>query len=380
MERDELAAWLRLLLTPRLGAQTQRRLLARFGWPSEVFAASPVALQELLTPAQHNALRQTPAGLDALVDSTLAWLALGEAPGQAQRRLISLADEAYPQALLQTEDPPLLLHALGNALHEITGPLDWPARAVAMVGSRNPTPQGAQTARQFAHDLAQAGWTVVSGLALGVDTAAHDGALEGAAPGVLPTVAVVGTGLDRVYPRHNQALAQRIAARGLVLSEFTLGTPPLQENFPRRNRLIAALSRGTLVVEAAVQSGSLITARLAAELGREVYAIPGSIHAPQARGCHALIKQGAQLVETVDDVLGGMGSPSPPRSPNPGLPPPASNDSLIEALGHGPCSLEALEARTGLGSAALLARLLELELQGAVGRMPGGQFQRLAQA
>ena len=173
------------------------------------------------------------------------------------------------------------------------------APAVAVVGSRNPTPQGLDNARAFAAHLSQAGWVVVSGLALGVDAAAHEAALAGGAG----TIAVVGTGLDVVYPGRHRALTARIAAEGLVVSEFAIGTPALAENFPIRNRIIAGLARGTLVVEAAVQSGSLITARLAAEAGREVFAIPGSIHSPTARGCHALIKQGAKLVESAADIL-----------------------------------------------------------------------------
>ena len=172
-----------------------------------------------------------------------------------------------------------------------------------MVGSRNPTPQGAQNARQFARALAGGGVTIVSGLALGIDAAAHEGALDGSAPGALATIAVIGTGIDRVYPRQHRDLAHRIAGRGLIVSEYPIGTPPLAHNFPRRNRLIAGLSQGTLVVEAALQSGSLITARLASEQGKEVFAIPGSIHSPQSRGCHALIRQGAKLVETAEDVL-----------------------------------------------------------------------------
>jgi DNA processing protein len=198
------------------------------------------------------------------------------------------------------------------------------------------------------------------------------------------TLAVVGTGLDRVYPAQHAALAGRIAARGLVLSEYLLGTPPLPENFPRRNRILSALARGTLVVEAAVQSGSLITARLAAEQGREVFAIPGSIHAPQSRGCHALIKQGVKLVETAQDVLDELpraaATPAPDPAPSPEAAAGAPDDPLLQALGHDPVTLDALCARTGLDTASLLARLLALELQGSVARLPGGLYQRIASA
>jgi len=259
----------------------------------------------------------------------------------------------------------------------------WPA-AIAVVGSRNPTPQGLANARQFARSFAQAGFSVVSGMALGVDGAAHEGALEGAATGQFATLAVVGTGLDRVYPRQHLALSHRIAQAGLLVSEYPIGTPPLPENFPKRNRLIAALSQGTVVVEAALQSGSLITARQAAEQGKDVFAIPGSIHSPQSRGCHALLKQGAKLVETAQDVLEDMRLPDalsprgPARAhPDPGEADSAQEDDVLSALGFDPVSLDALVARTGIAPAWLQGRLLELELQGKVARLPGGLFQRL---
>ena len=215
---------------------------------------------------------------------------------------------------------------------------------------------------------------MVSGLALGVDGAAHAGALEAGAP----TVAVVGTGLDTVYPKRHEALAARIAERGLIVSEYPLGTPPLAAHFPQRNRIIAGLSQGTLVVEAAVRSGSLITARFASEQGREVFAIPGSIHAPQSRGCHALIRQGAKLVESAQDILEDLRmievTDRPAATPTPSEP-----DELLEAMGHDPVGLDALQARTGLDTASLQARLLELELDGQVSRMPGGLLQRITQ-
>ena len=265
-----------------------------------------------------------------------------------------------------------------------------------MVGSRNPSAQGRENAQAFAHSLRMSGACIVSGLALGIDAAAHTGALqdlESSPPlGQPSTMAIVGTGLDRVYPSRNHALAQRIAQTGLLVSEYPLGTPPLAANFPRRNRIIAGLSEGTLVVEAALASGSLITARLATEQGRDVFAIPGSIHAPQSRGCHALIKQGAKLVETAQDVLEELRwetfaaapwpparqADGPPGAPG-GSPPPAPDavqDPLLDALGFEPADVDTLTARTGWSASQLQVRLLELELAGEVARLPGGQFQR----
>ncbi len=379
MDRDELAAWLRLVLTPQVGNTSARRLLAAFGLPQRVFEAHPAAVAEVVPPVQAKALCSRPAPLDELIEATTRWLA--EQPGE--RRVITLGDADYPAGLLQTEDPPLMLYATGASLAD-GKPLAWP-EAIAVVGSRNPTPQGAANARQFALTFAQAGWTIVSGMALGVDAAAHEGALDGAAAAGLATIAVVGTGLDRVYPRQHRELAHRIASCGLILSEYPLGTPPLAENFPRRNRIISGLSRGTLVVEAALQSGSLITARMAVEQGRDVFAIPGSIHSPQARGCHALIKQGAKLVETAQDVLEELApghAPALPSAPADARPPPPSADAdvVLQACGFDPVSFDALAARTGFATPALQALLLELELRGVIARMPGGLFQRSGSA
>lgn len=367
MDRGELGDWLRLAMTPGIGRIGARRLLAAFGLPHQLFTADPRALQDAAGPAAARALRDEPEGWRDQVELTWQWLQ--EGPGS--RRLLTLADAAYPPSLLQTEDPPLLLFAQGRPV------TDWP-RAIAVVGSRNPTAQGRINALQFGRAFAQSGITVVSGLALGVDGAAHEGALDGAAPGQLATIAVVGTGLDRVYPKQHLDLAHRIAERGLLLSEYLLGTPPLAENFPQRNRIIAGLGLGTLVVEAALQSGSLITARMALEQGKDVFAIPGSIHAPQARGCHALLKQGAKLVETAQDVLEelapGAASPAAARGD-----PEAADPPLLRAMGHDPVSLDAIQARTGLPTPSLQAGLLELELQGRVARLPGGLFQRIEQ-
>jgi DNA processing protein len=371
MDRAELAAWLRLALAPNVGNALARRLLAAFGLPGQVLEQPDEALRQV-AGAQTAALTEPPPGFDAQLDATWEWL---RSDAAAPRHILTLADGNYPTGLLQIEDPPLLLYVIGQL------PATWPP-GIAVVGSRNPTPQGLANARSFGRSFAQAGLTVVSGLALGIDGAAHEGALDAAVPGQLATIAVVGTGLDRVYPRQHLELSHRIAARGLLVSEYPLGTPPLPPNFPRRNRIIAALSEGTVVVEAALQSGSLITARLAAEQGKDVFAIPGSIHSPQARGCHALLKQGAKLVETAQDVLEELRVPSVnvPADAAGSAPPSLREDDLLSALGFDPVALDALVARTGLAPAQLQARLLELELQGHVARLPGGLFQRLEAA
>lgn len=377
MERDELAGWLRLALTPGVGDGTARRLLAAFGLPDAVFAQPQAALEQVCSPTQAKALTALPPDFEGALARTWQWMR--EADGTpVGRAIVTLGDAAYPADLLQTADPPLMLYVMGRSPDALT---DLAPHAMAVVGSRNPTPQGAVDARLFARSLAGSGFTVVSGLALGIDGAAHDGALDGAAPALeLATVAVVGTGLDRVYPARHRELAHRIAQRGLIVSEFPLGTPPLNQNFPKRNRLIAAMSRGTLVVEAALASGSLITARLAVEQGKEVFAIPGSIHSPQSRGCHALIRQGAKLVESVQDIFEEL-------QPSTALHDSASATTgdedaephgLLAQMGHDPVSLDALGARTGQSAADLQVALLELELDGQVARLPGGLFQRMA--
>lgn len=380
MEREELAAWLRLEQTPGVGNATARRLLAAFGLPQQVFSASQAALLQIASAAQCSALQGLPSGLADQLETTWQWL-----QSSPQHRVLTLGDANYPQSLLQIEDPPLLLYAIGPAwVWSGCGLNQSRMGGLAVVGSRNPTAQGAINARQFAQALARSGLTIVSGLALGVDGAAHEGALDGAAEGQLATVAVVGTGLDRVYPKQHRDLAHRIAQRGVLLSEYPLGTPPLSANFPKRNRIIAGLSIGTLVVEAALQSGSLITARLAVEQGKEVFAIPGSIHATQARGCHALIRQGAKLVESAQDVLEelhpGHGTPllatSAVETSDTASDP---EDCLLQALGFNPVGLDALLARTGLDIPTLQVRLMELELAGQLARLPGGLFQRIAQ-
>lgn len=388
MEREELRAWLRLVLTPHVGPVTARALLRSLGSPQAVWEAGPQAWARLVSAREAAALAQIPSELEAQCAATLAWLAAAPAApdGEGGHHLLTLADPRYPSRLLDVANPPLVLFAQGR-LSLLQAP------SVAVVGSRHPTAQGADNAHAFARALSEAGVTVISGLARGVDAAAHEGALVGAAlrgatlaPG--STIAVVGTGLDQVYPKGHGPLLRRIAEHGLVLGEFLLGTGPLPSNFPKRNRLVAALSQGTLVVEAAVQSGSLITARLALEMGREVLAIPGSIHSPQSRGCHALIRQGAKLVETAHDVLeelhlqadgaGVMAAQSELALNEEADATPT--DPVLAAMGYDPVSQEALSARTGWGPAELGARLLELELMGQVARLPGQLFQRVAAA
>ena len=374
MNREELAAWLQLVQADGIGADSARRLLAAFGLPEHILAQSPAALQQVVSSRQADALRNPTAETLALIDATWAWL---QQPDDGlQRRVLTLGNPDYPASLLQMADPPVLLYVLGQCERLAA------SQGIAMVGSRNPTPQGAINARQFARAFADLGWTVISGLALGVDAAAHEGALSGfdAALHAGPsTIAVVGTGLDRVYPRQHRDLAHRIAQTGVLLSECPLGAPPLAHHFPQRNRLIAGLSHGVLVVEAAPQSGSLITARLASEQGKEVFAIPGSIHSPQSRGCHALIRQGAKLVESAEDVLEELRPGLVRREATEATAPRSSDDPLLDALGYDPVSLDALLARTGMDTAALQARLLELELDGQVARLPGGLFQRVGQ-
>ncbi|WP_428003767.1 DNA-processing protein DprA [Acidovorax sp.] len=385
MDHDELQAWLRLTLSRGVGNAAARLLLARFGLPQAIFEQSEAALLECVTPAQAKALRAIPPTLADLVETTWEWLQDAPEPRAAARTLLTLGDVGYPRILLNTDDPPLLLYLMGPAARLSSEQPLGERPCLAVVGSRNPTAQGAEHARQFAKALRGAGLTIVSGLALGVDAAAHEGALESAGPEEdhPATIAVVGTGLDRVYPAANRALAHRIARQGLLVSEYPLGTPPLAPNFPKRNRIISGLSQGTLVVEAALASGSLITARLAAEQGREVFAIPGSIHSPQSRGCHALIRQGAKLVESAQDVLEELSLPAAATSSGPqglGREHPRQDSPLLQALGYDPMGLDALLARTGMDAAGLQVQLLELELSGDVARLPGGLFQRMGTA
>jgi DNA processing protein len=410
VERDELSGWLRLSLTRGIGNATARKLLSAFGLPEAIFRQPTAALLQVVSVSQAGELRNEPAELSLLLETTWTWLT-DESPGAARRQIVVLGDPDYPSSLLTMEDPPLILYLLGGGSLSINTSsslglggqttiksiakllADRGSLSLAIVGSRNPTPQGAANARQFAKAFVQTGLTVVSGLALGIDGAAHEGALEGAPPshGFLATVAVVGTGLDRVYPRAHRDLAHRIAQHGLLVSEYPLGTPPLTANFPKRNRLIAGLTQGTLVVEAALKSGSLITARLTVEQGKEVFAIPGSIHSTQSRGCHALIKQGAKLVESAMDVLEelkleigtsdlSMTRQGADEDGSDTAEPSDTDRLLLECLGFDPVGLDALQARSGLDTAGLQAQLMTLELDGRVARLPGGMFQRLVTA
>jgi DNA processing protein len=356
-----LASWLQLTLTPGLGAAALRGLLKQFGLPQEILVRKRSELAAL-APAAALAALDSEAVRDAVAHALL-W---AEHPSH---HVVTLADESYPRALLEIADPPALLYAVGR--------LELLQRACfAIVGSRNATAQGASNAEGFARALSDAGLVIVSGLAIGIDAAAHRGGLAGAAS----TIAVLGTGVDTVYPRRNAALAEAIAARGLLLSEFSLGSGPTMHNFPRRNRLISGLSRGCLVVEAALASGSLITARAAADQGREVFAIPGSIHSPLSKGCHALIKSGAKLVESAEDVLSelsgfrpsGYASTTAARSGSADRQP-----ALLAHMGHDPVDVDALCLRAGMSAEQVSSELLRLELEGLVAALPGGLYQRL---
>lgn len=355
MPEPHTAAWLKLALIPGIGDGSIRRLLAAFDSPDAALSANRAQLSPHLSKKQIDALQ---AGPDVtLLADTLAWLAL---PGH---HLITLLDEDYPPLLREIADPPALLYGKGR--REMLA-----QNCLAIVGSRSATPQGEANAAAFAEALSSAGLSIVSGLALGIDAAAHRGGLKGAGS----TIAVVGTGLDRVYPARNKALAHQIAEQGLILSEFALGTISAPGHFPKRNRIISGLSRAVLVVEAAPGSGSLITARLALEQGREVLAIPGSIHSPLSKGCHALIKQGAKLVESAQDIVEELAWPIMPARP---ADPADENDPLMQHLGFDAMTLDQLAERSGLTVEALSAKLLTLELEGRVAQLPGGRTQRL---
>ena len=388
MTEEELHDWIQLTATPGLGNASIRRLLAQFGLPSNVLAQSQAVLESCVTSAQAKALCQPSESLRALQASTWGWFSEAPPP-PLKRHIIVLGDTDYPQRLLETADPPVLLYVLGHGRwFDAQGQLlAWPEKSLAIVGSRNPTAQGNSNAHAFAQSLVSQGVAVVSGMALGIDAAAHQGAIAAASSSSQTTpitVAVIGTGIDRVYPRSNHSLAKQIAEHGLIISEYHLGTPPLANNFPKRNRIISGLSLGTLVVEAATESGSLVTARMASEQGREVFAIPGSIHSPQSKGCHQLIRQGAKLVESVNDIveelpmLAAARSVSSRQTQSQSLTTeePSSESSLLIALGFDPVDLDTLSGRTGLDIAGLQMKLLDLELNGEVARLPGGLFQR----
>ena len=358
------ASWLQLTLTPGLGAATLRRLLSKFGLPENVLAAGSGELTRIAGAGALQALRSD--AVARAVERALAWL---EQPGHA---IVTLADASYPRLLLEIADPPALLYCRGR-----TELLSRPALAV--VGSRNATAQGASNAEQFARSFSAAGLTIVSGLAQGIDAAAHRGGLAGEGS----TIAVLGTGVDNPYPLANATLAAEIAERGLLISEFALGSKALAHNFPRRNRVISGLAQGCLVVEAALQSGSLITARSAAEQGREVFALPGSIHSPLSKGCHALIKSGAKLVESAEDVLSELaafrrtGFASTRSRAAGAAAAQGAEDPLLDCMGFDPVDVDSLCARAGLPAERVSADLLKLELAGRVTVLPGGLYQRV---
>lgn len=361
---DQLAHWLRLEQVRGVGPETARKLLRRFGLPENVFATEVASLRELVSEHVVQALLAPPDdAARAHIARALQWAA---EPGN---RILTLADADYPANLLHIADPPLLLYVKGRIELLLR-------QSLAVVGSRNATAQGLVNAEKFSETLSAAGWTIVSGLALGIDTAAHQGALRYPEQGG-STVAVIGTGADIVYPARNRTLAHLIAQAGCIVSEYPLGTAALSGNFPRRNRIISGLSRGVLVIEAAAESGSLITARMAAEQGRDVFAIPGSIHSPLAKGCHQLIKQGAKLVETAQDILDEYGQqlPGAPAAVLPERTPP--QDALLAMIGFDPVDIDTLAQRAGQDSASLHAQLLTLELQGWLERLPGEIYRRL---
>lgn len=365
---NDAESWIALSLVHGLGTATFCQLLLHFKTPEAILHAPYTGLREVVSKDIAEAIQQAPD--DPKLATTLAWLAVPD------NHLITLADPHYPKRLLEIDQPPPVLYAKGN-LQVLNRP------GLAIVGSRHATPQGETTAENFAESLCRAGFSVISGLALGIDGAAHRGALK--ADGA--TVAVVGTGLDIVYPARHKSLAHAIVQHGLIISEFALGTPSISYNFPRRNRIISGLSEGCLVVEANLDSGSLITARQATEQGREVFAVPGSIHSPVSKGCHALIKQGAKLVESTEDILSEIRHRTTAHdafsiSPNGLLPErailPDEASTVLACMGFDPIFGEQIAARSGLTSSQVSTMLTLLELEGAVAGLASGQFQRLA--
>jgi len=366
---DDLTLWIRLWHTPGLGAVSGARLLEQFSSVQNIFSASAAELVQagLKRPVADALQRESQ---DQVVHTSLEW---SEAEGN---HIIHIRDDRYPPLLKQSPSAPALLFVKG-ALNVLADP------QLAMVGSRNPSEGGKDTAFQFAKHLSRSGVLVTSGLALGIDAESHKGALAVNAP----TIGVVATGLDRVYPARHKALAEEILATGgAIVSEFPLGTSPKASHFPQRNRIIAGLSLGTLVVEAALRSGSLITARQAREAGREVFAIPGSIHNPMSKGCHALIKQGAKLVEAADDILEELAPQlenaiSAPKgqtelSINDSKELVSEHDVLLDAMGYDPVTIDQLNQKSSFQASEIASMLLILELEGRVSSESGGRFQR----
>ena len=361
-KNGEYALWIALSQIQGLGNVGYYQLLSNFGSPEGIFSASLSQLKEFVEVEVAVKISQ---GVDVeAVRSSLDWLKKDNA------HLVTLADEAYPRRLLEIDSPPVIFYALGN--------LQWLHHpSIAIVGSRNATPQGEKNAEDFAQSLCDQGLCVVSGMALGIDGASHRGALKSNGA----TIAVVGTGLDIVYPSRHRDLAHQIAERGLIVSEFSLGTPSKAQNFPRRNRIISGLSLGCLVVEANVDSGSLITARLAAEQGREVFAIPGSIHSPVSKGCHQLIKQGAKLAESTADIIEELKNTLPELSPIGSLAHSGQTATkpniVLASMGFDAIGFDALLSSSGLTTEALSAMLMMLELEGKITIINGGKYQRL---
>ncbi|MCX7184216.1 MAG: DNA-processing protein DprA [Nitrosospira sp.] len=354
----DIESWLSLGLINGLGDESERRLLVAFGSPADILSANVAALQRVVSKQAADSIA---LGVDKnKLAAALRWL---EHPSNS---VITLADSDYPSLLLNIPDPPPLLYLKGR--REL---LNSPA--LAIVGSRNATPQGLSNAEAFAAAASNAGLCIISGMALGVDAAAHRGGLHG----IAASIAVVGTGLDIIYPARNRELAHELAEKGALISEFPLGTPAIGSNFPRRNRIISGMSRGCLVVEAALQSGSLITARQALEQGRDVFAIPGSIHSPLSRGCHALIKQGAKLVESAQDILEELGYQVTSAATNDAAKTDLEDSVLLRHLGHDASDIDTLCIRSGLTAEAVSAMLLALELDGVVANLPGGRYQRI---
>lgn len=369
-DEEELAAWIRLQMTPGVGIMTAHKMLSAYGLPQNIFKTSYEEIARIVSPKMADVLF-SPAdpAITEQIEKTKEWLE------DDANRVLPLSDSRYPRQLLEISDPPLMLYVKGR-VELLTSP------SIAIVGSRNATTQGCLDAKEFARFLSDTGLTIVSGLALGIDTAAHAGGLKGRGS----TVAVIGTGADIVYPARNRELAHRIAGEGCIISEFPIGTGPLASNFPRRNRVISGLSGGILVVEAAARSGSLITAKTAIDQGRDVFAIPGSIHSPLSRGCHELIRQGAKLVESSQDILEELkhfsdivvNQSSQERNTEEGADEFSDEQKVILAqMGYDPVDADTLSERCDMDAASLSVELLNLELSGNVESLPGGFFRRL---
>ena len=362
--------WLKLSLVPGLGPASMRLLIEHYGAPSAILAVNP---------SEFRAIGLKPSVIEGISrpDQRQLQLAIDWLSSSDTRHLVTMDNPQYPPLLKSIPDAPAVLFVHGNISVLAQSQL-------AIVGSRIPSAQGRENAYEFAAYLAKTGLTITSGLALGVDGASHQGALDAGKQ----TIAVTGNGLDRVYPAQHRELAHQIAEQGALVSEFPPGTKPVPGNFPRRNRIISGLSMGTLVVEAAQKSGSLITAYKALEQSREVFAIPGSIHNPLARGCHQLIRQGAKLVETAGDVLEELGPftrVSNARAPQKDKTPPEQTDhdevhqTILQAMGYDPVTIDALAKRTGLDISDISSVLLILELEGKISSQPGGHYIRNAE-